>query len=572
MTRALTALFAVSMAVSASQAAPVVRVKARTGVRLDPIRRLPGGIEIRGVVVDRSVRAGVPWASVVVSLDDSSTAVVTADDQGEFSHRFWVTEGVHTLRARFEGTPMYEASDAALEGFDVTKEPLALSIRTMRETSIEAGPLVVIVTARAESGPVSIVAAITAGDAGSDRLRRVGAVTTDESGRGEVEIPTDQLGEPGRKQLEVRFAGNDAYDVATAQTELLLTTETRIEFSVDSTDVKYEDDVVGKGRLSDAGGEPIAGASIGLINGSKRVADAITSPDGKFELSVEASELGAGKRSLQAKFDSPEAWRKSTRSPPVAVTIYEPQPVPMRYTVAAFAATAFAVFAFVLMRTRPWNALLTRWRPDDDDDDRDNDSGPVSALREVRTGLMQARPSLVSTLRRASDFGFAGTVRDAVTGRPVRGAEIVLAADAQEPQARVTGADGAFEFETLSAGSWTAVVAGATYCTERFDIALPHRGELRGARVDLMPVRERIFRIYRDAALPLLPDPGQWGIWTPRQIFAHVRDQRPARALASLTDFVEENYFSQRIPNEDILEDARQRARAAQAEQQQPVV
>jgi hypothetical protein len=178
----------------------------------------------------------------------------------------------------------------------------------------------------------------------------------------------------------------------------------------------------------------------------------------------------------------------------------------------------------------------------------------------------------VSTLRLASDFGFAGTVRDAVTGRPVRGAEIVLAADAQEPQARVTGADGAFEFETLSAGSWTAVVAGATYCTERFDIALPHRGELRGARVDLMPVRERIFRIYRDAALPLLPDPGQWGIWTPRQIFAHVRDQRPARALASLTDFVEENYFSQRIPNEDILEDARQRARAAQAEQQQPVV
>ena len=64
-----------------------------------------------------------------------------------------------------------------------------------------------------------------------------------------------------------------------------------------------------------------------------------------------------------------------------------------------------------------------------------------------------------------------------------------------------------------------------------------------GARIDLLPVRERIFDIYREVAVPLLPEPRLWGVWTPRQIFRHVRSQRPASALSDLTDFVEDSYF-----------------------------
>ncbi|HWU86772.1 MAG TPA: hypothetical protein VN253_05840, partial [Kofleriaceae bacterium] len=97
------------------------------------------------------------------------------------------------------------------------------------------------------------------------------------------------------------------------------------------------------------------------------------------------------------------------------------------------------------------------------------------------------------------------------------------------------------------------------HITERFAVTIPHRGELRGVRVDLVPVRERVFQLYRRAAEPILPEPRLWGIWSPRQIVDHVRARRPSPALAELTDFVEEVYFSPRVASESVLPQAGER-------------
>ena len=125
---------------------------------------------------------------------------------------------------------------------------------------------------------------------------------------------------------------------------------------------------------------------------------------------------------------------------------------------------------------------------------------------------------------------------------------------------------GDFAVERLAPGTWAGKARAPGYVTEAFSVAIPHRGELRGVRIDLMPVRERVFQIYRDVAWGLLPGPQLWGIWTPREIFDHVRGRRPAGALGALTDFVEETYFSPRVPDEAILADASSRARAAMVE------
>jgi hypothetical protein len=117
-------------------------------------------------------------------------------------------------------------------------------------------------------------------------------------------------------------------------------------------------------------------------------------------------------------------------------------------------------------------------------------------------------------------------------------------------------AEGRFEIEELAGGEWKCLASAPGFCSESFRLTIPHRGELRNSRIDLLPVRERIFELYRDAAAPLLPDEEMWGIWTPRQIFDHVRGQRPAAALESLTDYVEESYFSQRTPQESDLDGA----------------
>jgi len=93
----------------------------------------------------------------------------------------------------------------------------------------------------------------------------------------------------------------------------------------------------------------------------------------------------------------------------------------------------------------------------------------------------------------------------------------------------------------------------------------------RGVRIDLVPVRERVFQLYRRAAEPILPEPRLWGVWSPRQIVDHVRSKRPSPALAELTSFVEEIYFSARLAAETVLPEAseqvdraiRERARTA---------
>ena len=105
---------------------------------------------------------------------------------------------------------------------------------------------------------------------------------------------------------------------------------------------------------------------------------------------------------------------------------------------------------------------------------------------------------------------------------------IVVTKYAPDAAVLVSDADGRFEIDALPPGTWRVEVASYGYVTERFEISLPHRGELRGVRIDLLPVRERVFHIYRDVALGLLPSPGLWGVWTPREIFDHVRSRRPA--------------------------------------------
>lgn len=180
---------------------------------------------------------------------------------------------------------------------------------------------------------------------------------------------------------------------------------------------------------------------------------------------------------------------------------------------------------------------------------------------EPTGGLIPGRSSLVSTLRRPGDHGFGGTVRDAIRHRTLAGAQLTLSRGAQRLET-TAGADGGFLLEGLGGGEWKVEATLGGHVTERFAITVPHRGELRGARIDLMPVRERIFSLYKRAALPALPDPALWGVWSPRQVFDHVRAARVAPALAELTAYVEERY-SLRLPDEDELPEAARRVDAA---------
>src|SRR5690606_10927463 len=117
---------------------------------------------------------------------------------------------------------------------------------------------------------------------------------------------------------------------------------------------------------------------------------------------------------------------------------------------------------------KPWRKLGRPRRPAEVPSEE-----PETA--HVQGGLVTAKPGVVATLRRPSDDGFSGVVRDAVRGRPVADATVALVFGDLEHSLR-TAPDGSFAIESLPPGDWRAEVAAAGHVTERFTVTIPHRG------------------------------------------------------------------------------------------------
>jgi hypothetical protein len=102
------------------------------------------------------------------------------------------------------------------------------------------------------------------------------------------------------------------------------------------------------------------------------------------------------------------------------------------------------------------------------------------------------------------------------------------------------------------------------YEPQRFTAAIPHHGELRDIRVDLIPIRHRVMELYREAALRHLPERALWGFWTPRELVRFVRSRGDLRGtpLGPLTDLFEEVYYADRGATMEQLAQARALAAA----------
>jgi hypothetical protein len=558
-------------------AAPSVSIKAHTDLRLGPVHKdYDGAYVVSGQLVDKLTGQGIGGYHLQVTLGGRSV-VATTDKDGTFSASVAGPGGKQDIVVEFAGGGQLDPARVVKNDVDVDKQPLDLHL-TVAPT---AGGAQVSVTATTPDPNgerrVNVPIAIEAGPADAATLPAVGQIT---AGGPALVLTRARAGGAGRRKVRAVFAGDAVYAPATAEATVEITTATTTTFTLADTKVAFEDDVTGAGKVTDEDGHGVAKATVAILSGDRHVAEAQTEADGSFHVKLEAQVLGTGTHGLQAVLETATSLLKPSRSAPVTVTVAAPQPVPVAWTMIAFIATACAAFGFFAARSQPW----ARWLAT-----KATAAAPATAPRaEPTSGLVLSKPGLVSTLRRPHDHGFTGAVRDAVRNRPVAGAAVELSlgpvdragagpapTESGAPAARSSierrtaacGPDGAFAFEDLPAGDWQVTCSAPGHVTERFTATIPHRGELRDARVDLVPVRERVFTLYRRAALPLLPDPNLWGIWSPRQVVDHVRERGPTPALAQLTDFVEEAYFSARTPDEAILPDAQARVEAAVREQ-----
>jgi hypothetical protein len=525
-------------------AAPTISIRARTDIQLRAVRRRPDGrVDVTGAVVDRATAQGVGGLDVEVHIAGQRHGAVTSQD-GTFSVVAPPLSGLVDVEIAFAGDDRFDPAALDERDIDPSRAPVDLTLE------VSTTPLGALITAVARADAITvelpITFHITPADAGEPHLDLPAR-----SGNPTMVKRADIFG-AGAKRVRARFDGDAARGPAAAELTFELTSGTRVDLSLGGGTVAFEGTIHARGTVRDDDDLPVAGAAVTLVAGDRRLGAATTGSDGRYRVDAAADLLGTGRHSLQVVVESTERWRRGSRSGPAFIEIGVRRPAPVGITIAAFAATALVALGFVIGRRRPWR------KPEPP-------PAPSAAQVEITGGLEPGRASLVSTLRRAHDHGFAGKVRDAVRARPLAGAELLLTLGDQVRRA-VAADDGGFAVEELAVGEWQVRGAAAGHVSESFTLTIPHRGEMRGARVDLVPVREKIFTLYRRAALPVLPSPDLWGIWSPRQIVDHVRAATPPLRLAELTSFVEEAYFSGRVPDEALLPTAEAKVAAALAE------
>lgn len=535
---------------AAASAAPVVEIRAKTQLSLGHVKLRDGGVvEVSGQLVDKLTGEGIAGQKVYVTLG-GQTSWTTTEADGSFRLTTAGAAGPQQVTLAYQGglNSRIEAADPLTVTTDPAKSQVDLAIVKVADT--DHGPLVR-VNAVSEDGPVSVPVTLEAASPGKDDWKDVLHTTTNT----DLTLARAAVGAPGLHRIRATFAGDDARQKATAEATIEWTSTTATTMTVSAHRIAYEDKLAVTGRVTDEDGRPVARAAVTLMSGDRRLAQGATSEDGSYGFHVEAqiiagpasAQTGDRQFGLQVTSDPGQSFVKASKSQPEVIAIRAPQPVPVSYTIAAFVATVLAAGGFFAARTRPWRRLR-RPAPPAEVPSTDGEAG------EAAGGLVVARPGFIPTLRRPNDDGFSGVVRDTVRGRPIPGAIVRVG----EHELR-TDADGGFAIEGLPAGDLRAEVSADGHVTEAFAVTVPHRGELRGVRVDLVPVRERVFQLYRRAAEPVLPESRLWGIWTPRQIVDHVRSKRPSPALADLTDFVEEIYFSPRLAGETVLPQASER-------------
>ncbi|MBA3451941.1 MAG: carboxypeptidase regulatory-like domain-containing protein [Deltaproteobacteria bacterium] len=529
-------------------AAPTIDIRAKTQLALEKVASRGEGVaEVSGQLVDRLTGDGLGGQTVNIRVGTMDVSASTQPD-GRFRAVIAVEPGPQPIELTFTGGALLEGS---------TQMTVADPSRVAVSLAIFVDPLVsgpdpqLRVNASADGKDIKVEVALEIGTAIDPALK---PLRTIESGTDFV-LTRALAGGAGTRRLRATFAGDSTRQAATAEVTLELTAPTQTTMELSATELAYEDDLVVTGQVTDADGQPVGRAAVTLVTGDRRLAQGATAAGGSYRFEIEAEIIGQGQFGIKVLADPGSTFVKASEANPVVVRIAAPQPVPVSYTIAAFIATLGAAGGFFLARAKPWKKLRKKAPAAEVPSNN-------SEIEQITGGLVANKPTVMSTLRRPNDDGFSGVVRDTVRSRPVADAVVFLVLGDVEREIRASS-DGSFVLEKLEPGEWKAEVAAPGHVTERFGVSIPHRGELRGVRIDLVPVRERVFQLYRRAAEPVLPEPRLWGIWSPRQIVDHVKSKRQSPALAELTDFVEEIYFSPRLAAETVLPQASERVERA---------
>lgn len=532
-----------------AHAGPTIEVRARPMVQITEVRQLASQrVRIAGQVLDRDT--GGPLAATRITIHyGEADSVVTTDSAGGFATEMPQTD-VDEARFEVAAAPFVDRVEVKSV---IAPEKSALQLRIQAVADHEGAVLTVVplLDGTPASPPLHLPVLL--------HIERVSPVPAAERSLATLttESPTPvtraAVGGAGTVRVRVSFSGDDIYQPASAEITLdfRVTPQPELKLAAANEPVPFESTVRPQLVVTD-GATPLAGLAVTLYAGTRRIDQRRTNAKGRASFAVEAQSLGMGQVGLWARVEA-DGVIESASSAPVVILVSPPQPLPLRTTLLAFAATATAALLFFALRRHvKWSARPKRVRHTD------------SADRLTATTTL-GKPSLRQRLSAAAQRDFGGTIRDRIRQRPVPDATIHL--DAPGGGIALAGNPlGEFATTDLPERAYAVTITAPGYMPYSMRMAVPHRGEFSQVTLELLPVREHAFALYRKIAEPLLPAQQRWGTWSPRQIVQFVRAKQPAPQLAALTDLVEKIYFSQHATAVEHLSDLERLAASALAE------
>jgi hypothetical protein len=546
------------IAAPALAAEPVLHVRAHTRVDLHSLTRVSGGVVVRGALVDPAMEEPIAGRTVAISVEATDGGpgfyryAEPTDAQGRFQWRVPLVLGSYRMRLAAGGDQDYGPAEPVVRTLDVGRRTPALTLAAPDTIGVEEDRLTVTVVAREAEGDVDALG-LSAPVDGEASMRAIELPVTvslgahelargrTTAGRVELTLDVRLLGRAGQEaSLTARFDGDPLRNPASATRAVHLTTTTVITLAASAERLTGRDAVELRGAVRDAGG---AAADVPIeieIDGGKIVARAASDGSGAYRARVDADALPPGRVTLIARTRPTQSWRDPGRSDPVTLTVLPPEARSSALFLISPLLTALGLTLYTLGRRRPWRTLAARVRA-------------RLTPPPLPSGLNERPTRLLRTLRPPSDFGLGGQVCDGISGQPIAGASLVIVVS-KHRRTVLTDREGRFALESLPGGTLTVEVAAAGYVSERFERTLPHRGELRGARVMLVPIRARIFEVWRRTARAHAPAQAPLEIWTPRELLRHLRGQRLiVERAATFTALVEDGCFSSRTPDLEAL-------------------
>jgi len=509
--------------------APILRIHAGTAVHIDVPRRTPGGMVVSGRLFDDDTGAPVAGRPVIVDVDGSPesgikrTEYILTRPDGTFRLLVQAPQGRYLVHARFEGDDFHDGSRSEAE-VDVSRRPLELRWQGP-ERVVRGQHARFRLRADSDGEPADVAVAIS-GAAGPLRLRD-----------GAIELDVEASGR-GIRRLTASFPGDTEFAPAQAETRYLVEVPVTLELVSEASGKLRRGDLLAlTGRIRDTDG-PLPLASLAIRVLGRSVATVQADALGEFSARIGTRDMPAGRLEIDAHYRPSASFHNETRSQPLVLTLYEPEPPPFYAFALPALATVASFGAWRLLR-----GLAARPRPGARAPARTASGPPAGA-----GGVRMAEPPRA---RRTTDFLIEGVVLDARTGARI--AQATVALDGSESPAP----SGQFEL-TADPGRHAVVVDAPGYVPEWFWADLPHRGQLRGIEVLLQPFRLRVLAEFRAAAAPLLKDPAQFDFQTPREIA-----RSGGAELRALAQLVEATSYSPRpVAADDVAHAQMLRERA----------